>query len=177
MKILASAKARLNILGAPGRPARSQSVEMGETLANCNGRSNQSSLQRTDFENKWPKFTAGVFDSRIGLTSAGFTLTGLLVVIATIAVLSALLLLAVAATKPHSRSFQYLNNLRRLMVGWQMYASENKGYMMPNAPIGANSPSDPSKNAASWCSGAIEGWGDSDANTNRFYYATSIMGS
>ena len=60
----------------------------------------------------------------------GFTLVELLVVIATVAVLAAVLLPALAGTKPNGQAFQCLNNTRRLTLGWTMYASENSDIFM-----------------------------------------------
>ena len=52
----------------------------------------------------------------------GFTLIELFVVIATVAVLAALLLPALAGTRPNTQSFQCLENQRQLILAWQMYA-------------------------------------------------------
>ena len=60
----------------------------------------------------------------------GFTLTELLVVIVTVAILG-LLLPAIAGTKPNSQAFQCLENLRQLTLGWQMYAGDNSGKLAP----------------------------------------------
>jgi prepilin-type N-terminal cleavage/methylation domain-containing protein len=52
----------------------------------------------------------------------GFTFVELLVVLAMLAILSVMLLPAIAGTKPNSQSFQCMNNQRELTLGWQMYA-------------------------------------------------------
>lgn len=62
----------------------------------------------------------------------GFTFTELLVVVAVLAILSLLLLPAVAATRPNSQAFQCLSSLRQLMLGWQMYSADNSGWLAPN---------------------------------------------
>ena len=107
---------------------------------------------------------------------AGFTLIELLVVIAIIAILAAMLLLALSRAKRKAQAIQCVSNLKQLQLGWLTYAGDFNDIMVPNAPLGAgNSATDPSQNAKSWCSGASQGWGTYDANTNRFYYATSIL--
>ena len=62
----------------------------------------------------------------------GFTLIELAVVIATVAVLAALLLPALAGTKPNTQAFQCLENHRQLILGWQMYAQDNSDILPPN---------------------------------------------
>ena len=55
----------------------------------------------------------------------GFTLAELLVVIATLAVLAALVLPALAGTRPNSQLLQCLNNQKKLATAWLMYAPDN----------------------------------------------------
>ena len=62
----------------------------------------------------------------------GFTFVELLVVLATLAVLAAMLLPAIAGSKPSSQAFQCLENLRQLTLGWLMYAGDNSGKLAPN---------------------------------------------
>ena len=64
--------------------------------------------------------------------AGGFTLLELAVVIATIAVLVALLLPALAGTKPNTQAFQCLENQRQLILAWQMYAQDNSDILPPN---------------------------------------------
>jgi prepilin-type processing-associated H-X9-DG protein len=64
--------------------------------------------------------------------AGGFTLLELVVVIATIAVLVALLLPALAGTKPNTQAFQCLENQRQLILAWQMYAQDNSDILPPN---------------------------------------------
>jgi prepilin-type N-terminal cleavage/methylation domain-containing protein len=75
----------------------------------------------------------------------GFTLTELLVVIVTVAILALLLLPALASTKPNSQAFQCLENLRQLTLGWQMYAEDNNGKLAPNGQqsMVVTTPTDP----------------------------------
>jgi prepilin-type processing-associated H-X9-DG protein/prepilin-type N-terminal cleavage/methylation domain-containing protein len=62
----------------------------------------------------------------------GFTLIELAVVIATVAVLAALLLPALAGTRPNTQAFQCLENQRQLILAWQMYAQDNSDILPPN---------------------------------------------
>ena len=64
--------------------------------------------------------------------AGGFTLLELAVVIATIAVLVALLLPALAGTRPNTQAFQCLENQRQLILAWQMYAQDNSDILPPN---------------------------------------------
>jgi prepilin-type N-terminal cleavage/methylation domain-containing protein/prepilin-type processing-associated H-X9-DG protein len=64
--------------------------------------------------------------------ASGFTLIELVVVIATVAVLAALLLPALAGTKPNTQAFQCLENQRQLILAWQMYAQDNSDILPPN---------------------------------------------
>jgi type II secretory pathway pseudopilin PulG len=64
--------------------------------------------------------------------TGGFTLIELAVVVATIAVLAALLLPALAGTRPNTQAFQCLENQRRLILAWQMYAQDNNDILPPN---------------------------------------------
>jgi prepilin-type N-terminal cleavage/methylation domain-containing protein/prepilin-type processing-associated H-X9-DG protein len=57
--------------------------------------------------------------------SYGFTLAELLVVVAIIAILSALLLPALATQKSKTQSISCQNNLRQLQIAWQMYTLDH----------------------------------------------------
>src|ERR1017187_4204424 len=102
----------------------------------------------------------------------GFTLTELLVVIVTVAILGVLLLPALANTKPNSQAFQCLENLRQLTLGWQMYAEDNNSKLAPDGDQSTQTttPTDPSILPggiwAQWCPG----------NMNAFsLYATNFI--
>ncbi len=93
----------------------------------------------------------------------GFTLVELLVVTATIALLAAMLLPAVAGTKPDSRAFRCLNNQRQLVLGWTMYASDNGDKLAPNVD---SSNAGKSATTPSWVAGWLTLTAISLDNTN-----------
>src|ERR1700739_1583329 len=64
----------------------------------------------------------------------GFTLIELLVVIAIIAILAAILMPVLSKAKMQGWRAQSANNVRNLQIGGNMYANDNNGYLLPNAP-------------------------------------------
>lgn len=77
----------------------------------------------------------------------GFTLVELLVVIASIAILVALLLPALSTSKSRTQSIACLNNLRQLSTCWQLYAGDYNDLLVPNNNIADSAP------GPSWCQG------------------------
>jgi len=77
-----------------------------------------------------------------------FTLVEMLVVFAIIAMLAALLLPSVYRAKDESPGIKCLNNKRQMILGWQMYAQDNKEFIVLASPSGtANDP----LNKYAWC--------------------------
>jgi prepilin-type processing-associated H-X9-DG protein len=70
--------------------------------------------------------------------SPAFTLVELLVVIATIGILTALLLPAVAAARAKGREVFCANNLRQLFLANMMYADEHDGYVAAASDMGTS---------------------------------------
>jgi len=62
--------------------------------------------------------------------SGGFTLIELLVVIAVIVVLVAVLLPSLARAREAGRRSVCMGNLRQIQIAWQLYADDNKGYIV-----------------------------------------------
>jgi prepilin-type processing-associated H-X9-DG protein len=82
--------------------------------------------------------------------SGGFTLTELLVVVATLAVLMLVLAPAFASVKPNSQMEQCLDGKRQLTLAWEMYASDNSDRLVT---------------ISSWVGGTMN-WTSSPQNTN-----------
>ena len=68
----------------------------------------------------------------------GFTMIELLTIIATLAILAALLLPTRVHAAAQSQGAKCLNNLRQLILAAQMYADDSAGLWMYNQPPGEN---------------------------------------
>jgi prepilin-type N-terminal cleavage/methylation domain-containing protein/prepilin-type processing-associated H-X9-DG protein len=80
--------------------------------------------------------------------NGAFTLIELLVVIAIIAILAALLLPSLRGAKDQSMGIKCMSNMRQMVLGWRMYAQENKEFVVLASQSGtANDP----LNKYAWC--------------------------
>jgi competence protein ComGC len=100
-----------------------------------------------------------------GQTNA-FTLVELLVVILTIAILTALLLPALASTGIKDQEIQCLTNVKQLQIAWTSYAGDNNGKLAQNiagfvagggfATSGRQANAQPGQQYAGWVLGDVE---------------------
>jgi prepilin-type N-terminal cleavage/methylation domain-containing protein/prepilin-type processing-associated H-X9-DG protein len=97
--------------------------------------------------------------------SAGFTLIELLVVIAIIAILAAMLLPALQNSKKQAQGIQCMSNQRQMGLGWQMYALDNRQYVVLSS---AGGPAKDTLNNYAWTKQ------EEDFSDNAYNYDPSI---
>ena len=97
---------------------------------------------------------------------SAFTLTELLVVLATVGILALVVLPALAGTQPGSaKVIQCLNNMRQMAVAWTLYAEDNHDRLVNNFDITGTQAEISSKNYRNW-SNDVLGWGNTPSITN-----------
>jgi prepilin-type N-terminal cleavage/methylation domain-containing protein len=95
----------------------------------------------------------------------GFTLIELLVVVAIVGILMGMMLPALDRARAKARGMQCLNNLRQLGLGWQMYADDHLGALVPNW---GNAGAGFDEGCPSWAAGWMD-YTSSQSNTNIDY--------
>jgi prepilin-type N-terminal cleavage/methylation domain-containing protein/prepilin-type processing-associated H-X9-DG protein len=99
---------------------------------------------------------------------SGFTLIELLVVIAIIAILASMLLPALAKAKTKAQGIMCMNNLKQVMLAWQMYQLDNNDVIVQSYHGGGTAAFANDPKNAPWVVGWLD-WSTSPDNTNVNY--------
>jgi len=103
-------------------------------------------------------------------SQGGFTLIELLVTSAIIAILAALLLPALGASRAKAQAITCNNNLKQLHLAWQLYAEDNGDQLVNNHGV-----PETLARRQTWANN-VQDWVDGEDNTNLVYLTDSKLG-